>query len=65
MLCGDINYLECNNRKVNLVEMLKATVYFPTRITENLATLITYLLINEEDIMLNHILMGSLIMMLS
>jgi hypothetical protein len=40
ILCGDINinYLECNNRKVNLVEMLntynlKGTVYFPTRIT--------------------------------
>jgi exonuclease III len=44
MLCGDINinYLECNNMKVNLVEMLntynlKGTVNFPTRITKNSA----------------------------
>jgi exonuclease III len=47
ILCGDINinYLEHNNRKVNLVEMLntynlKDTAYFPMKITKNSATLI-------------------------
>jgi hypothetical protein len=55
ILCGDvnINYLECNNRKVNLVEMLNTynlndTVYFPTRITKNSATLIDNIFVDKQ-----------------
>jgi exonuclease III len=54
ILCGDINinYLECNNRKVNLIEMLntynlKDTVYFLTRITKNSATLIDNIFVDK------------------
>jgi hypothetical protein len=53
MLCGDINYLECNNRKVVDISRfstynLKNTVYFPTRISKNSATLIDNIFVDKR-----------------
>jgi exonuclease III len=57
--CGDINinininYLESNSRKIKLEDMLnsynlKDAVYFPTRITNNSATLIDNIFIDNR-----------------
>jgi exonuclease III len=53
IICGDINVnnLENNSKKVQLDDMLrmnnlKSTVYFPTRIAKNSATLIDNIFIN-------------------
>jgi hypothetical protein len=55
ILCGyiNINYLESNNRKANLVEILSTynlrdTVYFPTRTTNNSTTLIDNIFIDKR-----------------
>jgi endonuclease/exonuclease/phosphatase (EEP) superfamily protein YafD len=55
ILCGDINinYLESKSRKLKLEDMLntynaKDTVYFPTRIANNSATLIDHIFIDNR-----------------
>jgi hypothetical protein len=65
----NINYLESNSKKLKLEEMLnsynlKDTVYFPTRITNNSATLIDNIfVVAGRATALNRVLTDCLIMM--
>jgi hypothetical protein len=68
----NINYLENNNRKSKSGDLLntynlRSTVYFPTRTSNNSATLIDNIVpcSTEEGIPLNRVLMDCLIMMRS
>jgi exonuclease III len=54
IICGDINYLETNNKKKQLDNLLGTynligTVYFPTRILNNSVTLIDNIFIDRRN----------------